>query len=256
MRNIIVSFCVLTCFVFGGSIPMFCQNGISFYNQGVKEAALKNLGHSIELYTKGIEINDISVYANYLGRAQAHFELNDYLSAKKDIESSLKGEKFNSDKINSSLYWLKGLLFDVEGNAKSALIEYKKAVKFEPNNIQLLSVYSLSLIENNRPKDAILILNEVIKIDTSDAFAYNNRAIGLLQIGNFEGAKADFDKSAKLDCENPFLHAGYFEYYKLIGDKVNACESLERALKKNMADYGYSKDTKKLTTIWSEYCKF
>lgn len=254
-RDIIVSFCVLTCLVFWGGIPLFCQNGISFYNQGVEEAALKKFEHSIELYTKGIEVNDFAIYANYLGRAQAYFELNDYLSAKKDIESSLKGEKINSAKINSSIYWLKGLLFDNEGNVKSALAEYKKALEFEPKNTKLLSVYSLSLIENNYPKDGILILNEVIKIDSNDAFSYNNRAIGLLQIGNFEAAKADLDMSAKLDYENPFLHVGYFEYYKLKDDKVNACECLERALRKDMANYGYPKDTKKLTTIWSEYCK-
>jgi len=49
-----------------------------------------------------------------------------------------------------------------------------------------------------RYEDAINDFNEVIRLDSKDAFAYHNRAFSYRALGNHKKAAADRAKAAKL----------------------------------------------------------
>lgn len=231
------------------------QDGIQFYNQGLEFMNSGRYEHAIEIFSKGAELNDISKSVNHLGRARCFFELGQYENAKKDIEISLKTEILNKEWINSGIYWLKGMIYSIEGDSQNELKAYEKAIEYSPNDNSLKITYSLVLIESNREKEAIQILNSVIIESKEDSYALNNRALGLINLGRFEEAKLDLDKSSEIDQENPFLYKNYSLYYIGIGDKEKACKNLNLALEKNMSDYGYQKDSDEILKLKSKHCE-
>jgi Flp pilus assembly protein TadD len=97
-------------------------------------------------------------------------------------------------------------------------------------------------------------LNKIIEKESQDAFAYNNRALALIRIGELEMAKSDLDKSLQLDSQNPFVYKNYFFYYKEKKEKENACKAIEEALKKDMSEYGDNTDTHELKELKKEFC--
>ncbi len=147
------------------------------------------------------------------------------------------------------------MIYSIEGDSQNELKAYEKAIEYSPNDNSLKITYSLVLIESNREKEAIQILNSVIIESKEDSYALNNRALGLINLGRFEEAKLDLDKSSEIDQENPFLYKNYSLYYIGIGDKEKACKNLNLALEKNMSDYGYQKDSDEILKLKSKHCE-
>jgi len=230
------------------------QKGIENYNEGFSQMEKGNYQDAIKSFSEGIEKNDISKSINYYGRAYVYFEIKKIGHAKSDIESSLLTEEINKDSINSDIYWLKGLIASAEGNKKLEIECYEKAIGYTPENHWLKTTLGFALIEDNQPQKAIEILSEVLKKNSQDAYAYNNRALGFIKIGELEKAKLDLEKSLKLDNKNPFLYKNYFWYYKEKEEHENACKALEEALKMSVSDYGEENDTKELKELKNKFC--
>lgn len=231
------------------------QEGIRLYNSATQ---LFNEGKylmSIDTYSHGIILNDIAKSANYLGRARCYEEIGKYAKAKRDLKSCLKMEHFNSDKINSSAYWLLALIASVEKNNKNELTYFMRAIQYDPNNDELKASFGLTLIENRKYVEALEVLTLVIQNAKNIPYAYNNRALAYISLQKYSEAKADLEISMKLDPENPFLYKNLFSYYIALGNKSKACEALEIALQKDMADYGLVTDRKQLTKFKKKYCK-
>ena len=236
------------------SVASYPQEGLNHYNRGIE---LMNSGHyseAIGVFSKGIEASDISMAVNYLGRARCYFELGEYEPAKKDVESGLKSEKINNERINCDLYWLNAMILSIEGKEKAELEAYQKALEYSPSNNALKVNYSLVLIESGQPEKAVEILDQVLAQSQDDAYALNNRALGLIYLTRIEESKRDLDKSFEIDSENPFLYKNYFLYFQAIGDMDKACRNLKMALSKDMTVYGYPKDSAELKELWQTRC--
>jgi superkiller protein 3 len=236
------------------SVASYPQEGLNFYNQGIELANAERYSEAIQAFSKGIEASDISIAANYLGRARCYFELGEFEPAKKDVESGLKSEKINNERINCDLYWLNALILSIEGKEKEALEAFRKALGYSPANAALKASYSLALIESGQPEKAVELLNQVLAQSQDDAYALNNRALGLIYLTRIEESKRDLDKSFEIDSENPFLYKNYFLYFQAIGDMDKACRNLKMALSKDMAVYGYPKDSAELKKLWETRC--
>lgn len=240
--------------IFSICMNSFGQKGIENYNKGLSLMEQGNYQDAIIAFSEGIKANDIYKSVNYYGRAYSYFEIKNFEKAKMDIESSLLSEKVHKESINSNIYWLKGLVASSEGNKKLEIECYEKAIAFSPENQGLKTTLGLALIEDDQFQKGIELLDNVLKKNSQDAYALCNRALGFIKIRELEKAKSDLDNSKKLDNENPFLHKNYFLYYKEKGEKENACEAIEEALKKKMSDYGGDEDTKELIQMKNEYC--
>jgi superkiller protein 3 len=236
------------------SVASYPQEGLNFYNQGIELANAERYSEAIQAFSKGIEASDISIAANYLGRARCYFELGEFEPAKKDVESGLKSEKINNERINCDLYWLNALILSIEGKEKEALEAFRKALGYSPANAALKASYSLALIESGQPEKAVELLDQVLAQSQDDAYALNNRALGLIYLTRIEESKRDLDKSFEIDSENPFLYKNYFLYFQAIGDMDKACRNLKMALSKDMAVYGYPKDSAELKELWETRC--
>ena len=230
------------------------QEGLKFFNEGLVLNAKGEFQKAFEVFSKGIEINDISKSVNYYGRACANYGLKNLKQAKSDIKQSLKTEKINNERINSDIYWLQALVADTEGKKKLEIRSYKKAIEYAPDNDLLKISLGLALIEDNKHHKAIQILTEIIDKGNQHAFAYNNRGLAYLKLKDFEKAKSDFEESKNLDDQNPFLYKNYFLYYKEKNEMGNACKALEEALTKDMSMYGEEHDTKELKKLKAKFC--
>ena len=230
------------------------QKGIENYNEGLSLMEKGNYQDAIEAFSEGIKANDISKSVNFYGRAYSYFEIKNFEKAKADIANSLLTEKINKENINSDIYWLKGMIASAEGDKKSEIECYEKAIAYTPENHWLKTTLGLAFIEDDQFQKGIEVLNNVLMENNKDAYAYSNRALGFIKTGELKKAKSDLDKSKELDDENPFLHKNYFLYYKEKGDTENACEAIEEALKKKMSDYGGNEDTKELKKMKNEFC--
>ena len=210
---------------------------------------------AIEIFSRGIEFNDIAKSINYYGRAYSNYELKKYKEAKSDIEQSLKTESINKEDINSNIYWLKGMIASTEGDKKLEIQSYETAIEYSPTSDWLKTTLGLALIEDKKSEEAIKILTEVIKNNKQDAYAYNNRGLAYIKLGKLEKAASDLQNSKSLDHQNPFLYKNYFLYYKSLNNLDKACQEIEVALQKDMSEYGGQKDTEELMKMKRENCK-
>lgn len=240
--------------IFTVSIGCFAQKGLENYNEGFDLIESGRYKDAIKVFSQGIALSDISKNINHYGRAYAYFEIEKLEEAKMDIETALLTEKINAERLNKDLYWLKGWIASAEDDKQLEIACYEKALMFSPENNWLKATLGFALIEDNQNIKGIKILDEVLKTDEPNAFAYNNRALAFIKIGELEKVKSDLDHSKGLDPENPFLYKHYFFYYKEKGELKNACNALEEALEKKMSDYGVENDTQELRRLKAEFC--
>lgn len=230
------------------------QNGITIYDSGVE---LMNNGKYEEaraVFSKGIDINDVAISANYFGRAYSNYELKNYNASKADIIKSLETENLNSENINSGNYWLKGMIAEFENDKPLEIKSYRKALEYVPEDNDLKTTLALALIEINEFDEAINILTNVIQLNSDAPYALNNRALAYIKVGKLNLAINDLDNSKKLDEENPFLFENYFYYYLEMNDMEKACKSIEEALNKRISDYGDQIDMERMIKLKEESC--
>lgn len=155
-------------------------------------------------------------------------------------------------------------------NAQDALVDFEKAVEFEPKHIaaqlgrcdlllqtgqpeQVEQAYAKvietfpeePLVFNNRGmffqsfgrnEEAIADFTKAIEINGQFVPAFTNRAYSKLQTGQFTAAIADLDKAIEIDPQYPAAHSLRGSAYLQSGDANSAFTDYEAALKLNPDD--------------------
>jgi tetratricopeptide (TPR) repeat protein len=230
------------------------KNGQNYYNEGVSFSELNKFDEAIERYTKGIICEDDYKSANLLGRANSNYELGNYELALKDLNRCLLAERSNSKIVNRDTYWELASIAGATREKEKEKLFLKKALKYDPGNIELRITYALILIEQDLINEGLKIMDEIINEGYKDAFVYNNRALGLIKLEKYNIAKLDLDNSKSLDDQNPFVYRNYFLYYMGIGDKIKACKNIEKALSLDIIKYGWKKDVVEFEKLHLENC--
>lgn len=225
------------------------QDGLSYYYSGIDAYRTGNLETAIALFTDGIAVNDQSASANFLGRAICYYYAQSMGKAQQDVLAGLQNEALNSAAVNGNLYYTLGLLLNWIGDKPGAVDAFQKALNYNPDDAAIKTGYALSLLEMDRPEEALTLLNTVITPNKKDAFALNNRGLAYYQLGDFDAAKSDLDAALKLDASNPFLFKNYYLVYKAQNNLKAACDALQLALKLDMGYYGNPEDKK----LWQEW---
>ncbi len=145
--------------------------------------------------------------------------------AEKQYKKFLKNDKNNID-----ILFLLGLLYIQTKKINNAIIQFEKVLTFEPNHLPSLYNLSIAYIEIDKSKFAIKNLNKCIELDDNNYKCYQARADAHVKNGNFLDAKSDIEKSIKI---NPLDYVNYVKrayIYEHEGKYLEAINDLKKAL--------------------------
>jgi tetratricopeptide (TPR) repeat protein len=89
------------------------------------------------------------------------------------------------------------VLLSRTSDADAALPALNAALQLDPHSAALKSRATV-LLSRGRPADALHDLDDIIAHDSADAIAYLNRGTAKQQLGDFDGAVADYSRSIEL----------------------------------------------------------
>ena len=102
--------------------------------------------------------------------------------------------------------------------------------------------------------DAIKSLDYSIKLDSSNSWAYSNKALALLKKGKLDLAKSNVNKSIKLDDKNPFA----FKHRALLFIAENkiesACNDLSNANQLALTERMSDSKLEEIKVLIKKYC--
>ncbi len=119
------------------------------------------------------------------------------------------------------------------GNHEDAVVSFKNALAVSPNNIGAKIHLTRACLGTNNPDTANVLIEEVLAIDSTNAFAFfvQGRVQQCLQ--EDESAIAAYEKSIDLRDENPYAYNNLGLIYLLEGKYNEAVSSLEMAVEQN-----------------------
>ncbi|QWD76226.1 tetratricopeptide repeat protein [Polynucleobacter sp. MWH-UH24A] len=145
--------------------------------------------------------------------------------AEKHYKKLLKINKNNID-----LLFLLGLLYAQTNKTNSAIIQFEKVLSIELDHLPSLYNLSIAYIENGKPEFAIKNLSKCIDLDGENHKNYLARADAYIKIGKFLNAKSDVEKSisiSPLDFSN-YTKRAYI--YEQEGKYLEAIKDLKTVL--------------------------
>lgn len=85
---------------------------------------------------------------------------------------------------------------------QEALVEFKKALEYDPENLEALNSKALILANTGKFAEAIVDLTKVISINPNLPDSYFYRGLCRLQTGDLANSLTDFNKTLELNPEN------------------------------------------------------
>ncbi len=140
----------------------------------------------------------------------------------------------NSNNIqNPWLCYRVGQAYQNNNDALSAKIWYLQAVKLAPQNVEFINKLASSniLLDNN--KEAVLLLDDLIKKNPKIVDAYVNKGFALVKLQLYPEALSCYNMAIKLDCDNAQALLNRAGLYHLLGNNSMAKKDLKAILKIN-----------------------
>lgn len=240
--------------------PIELHNGTSIFNDGQQIIDLFKLKKIPKEYEMGIEkYNDKKfaeaiilfekVYAKGFQEGIIHkllivayIQVKDYVNALRF--NNLYISKFRDD-FDSNDYTNSGLLRSFSGEYESALIDYNKAIKLDPNNVTALNNrgYNYNMMKDY--ENAVKDFDKAISLENDYAYSLNNRGLAKVKLGLKKEGLLDLEKSMKLNNTNSYCYLNYgiyhydnleykkaLEYFNKAKELDSATHELESYLKK------------------------
>lgn len=183
----------------------------------------------------------------YTNLGVASYFLKDYLKAVDYYSSALKFQP-NNLFVLSNLASTQNML----GKKKDAIQTLEQILKFDSLNVPGLNNLGMRYIELGEYSRALLFLNKANTVSPSDGIIYNNISFCFFKLGQNEKALAFVNRSIELSSKNPYAFKNRALIY-LSSKKTRdlACADLNKA-----EELGYSKvaDDEALLLI-KKYCK-
>ena len=118
------------------------------------------------------------------------------------------------------------------GNKDRAVVEYEKAAKFNPADLESQTNLGTAYLELGRLTDADRVFNWVLSIDSRNAEAHNGLGLIAVQKRNVNVAQTQFEQALKFnpDLVEAQLNLGLI--YEIAGDRARARQCFEAFLAK------------------------
>ncbi len=232
---------------------VYCQNQAIHVEADV-EVRFGNYKKAIELFTEIINENSKDYYALYK-RSYCYFNIKDYKNSKIDSKHLLKilpkGDKYNWYRGNT--YWNYSNCESASGNKRKSLKLIKKAVKYYESSL-LYSTIGYKQVDMGFYKEAIENLDEAIRLNKGNAYAYSNRAWAYLNLNEYLLARADITVSLLLDPKNPYAYKHSALIYVAMNQMKLACEHFKKAIELSKSNYYIETGLRSLEDLYCKYC--
>jgi tetratricopeptide (TPR) repeat protein len=156
----------------------FNNRGLSFIYIGLPDSALKDLNQAISLDNNFIEA--------YINRATALIELQNYDQAIKDLSFAIKNDPKNPSPFNEQ-----GRIYYKKKEYKKAITSFSKAIELGMKSPVVYYNRGNAYFRNRQFKKAIDDYSIVLKSDTTNLEALNNRALAYDSLGMKDLADKD-----------------------------------------------------------------
>jgi len=168
-------------------------------SRGMAYQSLNKFQEALADYSMVLAINPNNMEALF-NRAMIFKSMNAF---KEGIADFSRAIQLDTNKKTSLIsYKSRGLMYAKSGDIKSALQDFSKVIKLEPNN--LINYYQRGLAYNHlgQYENAITDFNHILVSNPNDGSALNNRGIAFLKLKKIKEAKLDFIKAIKNSLNN------------------------------------------------------
>ena len=177
---------------------IYAADNSFYFNRAYKKAEKGDHYGAISDYTKAIEIDPYDESA-YYNRGISKRKLKDYYGAISDYTKAINiNPQYAKAYYNRA--WNKAKLKDYYGS----ISDYTKAIEINPQKTEAYN--NISFIkrqkEINDNYGSIFYATKALEINPNHSNAYLNRGVAKQNIGDIEGACADWRKASSLGDEN------------------------------------------------------
>jgi len=167
----------------------------ALHGKGRVLLALRRYKEAIETYKKILEIteNDRVALVNI---SNAYAQMRDYQKALDFIDKAIT--LFPEDPI---LHYNKGVLLEILEEKELAYASFRRAVRYDPNNVEYIASIADLALDLGRYRDAIRYFTKLIERDNVKADYWEKKGIALMAIEKFEEALKCFNQVLKLNPE-------------------------------------------------------
>jgi tetratricopeptide (TPR) repeat protein len=212
-------------------IALFASSVLGDTNKSMKYRELGNIQHQKGDYAGAIDAYSMAIKEEpnnpvpYILRANEEHLIKDYKAALKDCDDALN----KSEKLILSLR-VNGILSQIKGKA-GAWEKSKDDVKgLEKAIATVYSMRGTIKFELKDMKGAKADLDKSVKLDGDTAAFYVNRAMYCFSVKDNKGALADMDKAILLNPDNARYYAMRSDAERDLGDNKGAMQDLDRCI--------------------------
>jgi len=198
---------------FDKSIELNPNISYPYIDKGISLGLIGKYEEALLTFKKAIEINPKSSILNY----NIAITYGKLLKFDKAIEFCKKA--LLDDPTNEDIYFSLGYFYNEKGIKKLAIESYSKVLRLVPSHFGAFINKSYTLLEDNRYKEVIKLINNAI-----DYYPDNPKVINVLGIANifeenFEIAQQIFSKGLERNNDDWFLNSGITQV-SLIDNRV------------------------------------
>ncbi|AFY31530.1 tetratricopeptide repeat protein [Calothrix sp. PCC 7507] len=194
-----------------------------YYKRGLARHEISDYAGAIADYNQAIKINPNNAKA-YNKRGLSHYQLGDYEAAIDDYNQAIRINPHVAVNFKNRADARSQL-----GDNQGAIEDYTQAIKINPN---------YAIVDTNGSISRYLLTNQqkftkAIKLNPHDAVAYKNRADARYDLGDYEGAIADYIQVIKINPNyiDAYYNCGNARYD--LGDYEGAIASYTQVIKIN-----------------------
>ncbi|WP_233207719.1 tetratricopeptide repeat protein [Siphonobacter sp. BAB-5405] len=194
------------------------NRGNLFSMQGNYANALRDLEEAVKF------IPDSSTAWAFLGNAQ-------YMTGQEDLAmaSFQKAEQLRPSDYTT--YAFRGWVYVLRKEYEKARQDFENVLKYRPNEPSTVNNLSMVTTMLGDPKKGLEWADRAVKLTEGKLLAYsvNNRAYALLELNRLDEAKAELDRSLRLDDNNAWAYRNLGLFYFKKQQFPQAMDALKKA---------------------------
>lgn len=207
------------------SILVHGQKDNSLAKKGLRFGKKGEFKKALQCFDQALEINSKN-YTALFYKGYAHEQLEEFSKAILSYSEAIEVRKTGSS------YYRRGLCYFRNKDYSSALIDYNKAQKYLPNNVDIVMGKASVFLQTEKHEELIEILNSHLTKYPNDYYSKGNKAIALNKVGRHEEALDLF-----LDLLNEFpaklkhqIQNGVADTYMRLNRFEEAMEYVNRSI--------------------------